>query len=89
MSLQITVHLFHEGCFISLCVPGLSPPVVTGVAPLFGPIAGGTVVTLTGRWLNYTDSYVALYPVDITRYGIIRLHNVANSGLVLYLLVFC
>jgi len=43
------------------------------VWPLFGPVAGGTDITITGRELNNAASTVALYPVDDLHYDVIEL----------------
>jgi hypothetical protein len=40
-------------------------PVVFNVSPQFGPVAGGTLVTISGPRLNYAGATVALYPVVI------------------------
>ena len=63
---------------VTRCLDPASRPIVTGVSPLFGPVAGGTLVTLSGQWLNYSDSLVILDPVGAAPYGAITLLNAGN-----------
>ena len=53
-------------------------PVVFNVSPRFGPVAGGTLVTISGLWLNYADSIVALYLVDQTSNEVVQLSIARN-----------
>jgi len=48
--------------------------IIYKVWPLFGPVAGGTDVTITGRELNFTSLIIALFPVDNLHYDVIQLH---------------
>jgi hypothetical protein len=41
-----------------------SVPIVTNVWPLYGPVAGGTRVTISGERLNWSEPIVALFPVN-------------------------
>ena len=41
---------------------GTNSPMVTLVWPLFGPISGGTRLTISGQWLNF-------YPVTNVYFG--------------------
>lgn len=55
---------------------------VFNVWPLFGPVAGGTYVTVTGKGLNVSDPVVALFPADDVSYDVIHLNPPSESRLV-------
>ena len=69
---------------IDLCLVAgsSSPPILFNVSPQFGPVAGGTRVTISGPRLSYADATVALFPVDQTRYDIIPLTSESNNRFV-------
>jgi len=54
-------------------------PIIYKVWPLFGPVAGGTDVTITGRELNFTSLKVALHPVDKLHYDVIQLYSLIDN----------
>ena len=61
--------------------PGANNSVnVFNIWPLYGPVAGGTIVTVTGEGLNTSDAVVALFPADF-RYDVIHLYSLSGSRL--------
>ena len=62
--------------------PGANNSVnVFNIWPLYGPVAGGTIVTVTGEGLNTSDAVVALFPADNLRYDVIHLYSLSGSRL--------